>query len=233
VSRWNSPRAIATEQITLWLLTLVLIRAVVMLNQAGVHEIVLALVPVLFMYMPVLACNLRGADSWSYPLALPAFNDKTPWVEALKLNAILIGVIVVPFVVIYHFWQTLVFGHEFEGTLPSQPLMLIGYHLFFVAIPEEMFYRGYMMSRFDELFTPRWRVFGTLVGPGLLVTCVLFAFGHSIVQVQWWHFAIIVPSLAFGWLRARTDNIIAGAMFHAWCNITVAFLDTAYGIIEP
>ncbi|MEZ4320231.1 MAG: type II CAAX endopeptidase family protein [Myxococcota bacterium] len=231
--RWTSPRAIATEQVVLWLLTLLLIRAVVMINQAGVHEIVLALVPVLFMYMPVLACNLRGADSWSYPLALPAFRDSGPWLEALKLNAMIIGVVAVPFVVLYHFWQTRVFGFEFEGTLPSQPLMLIGYHLFFVAIPEEMFYRGYMQSRFDELWEPRWNVLGAKLGPGLLVTCVLFAFGHSIVQVQWWHFAIIVPSLAFGWLRTRTDNIIAGAFFHAWCNITVAFLDTAYGIIEP
>jgi membrane protease YdiL (CAAX protease family) len=236
---WETPRGIWVEQIVLWLVTLVLIRGVVLINQAGVHEVVLALVPVLFMYMPVLACKLRGVDDAIYPLGIPRiWGNPGPWVEALKLNAVLIGVIVVPFLIVYHYWQTLVFGHEFEGTLPSQPFMLVGYHLFFVAIPEEMFYRGYMQSRFDEAYPPAvavWpsRLGRVLLGPGLLITCVLFAFGHSIVQVQWWHFAIIFPSLVFGWLRTKTDNIIAGAFFHAWCNITVAFLDTAYGIIPP
>lgn len=228
----SATRGVLAEQLGLWLVTLLLIRVVVQV--AGfTHEVVLALVPVLFMYMPVLACNLRGADSWSYPLALPALRDAGPWKEALKLNAVLIGLIFVPFLVLYHFWQTQVFGFAWTGRMPSQPLMLIGYHLFFVAIPEEMFYRGYMQSRLDELWPPRWRVLGVMMGPGWLVTCVLFAFGHSLVQVQWWHFAIIVPSLAFGWLRSRTDHVVAGALFHAWCNVTVAWLDTLYGVIPP
>ncbi len=165
-------------------------------------------------------------------MALP-FDDRRPWLEALKINAVLIGVVAVPFVVLYHFWQTRVFGFEFRGLLPSSALMLIGYHLFFVAIPEEMFYRGYMQSRLDELWPTRWNVAGVMMGPGWLLTCVLFAFGHSIVVVQWWHFAIIIPSLVFGWLRNKTNDILAGAFFHAWRNITVAFLDTAYGIIPP
>ncbi len=238
-SFWETPRGVWVEQIGLWLATLLLIRLVVLINDAGMHEVVLAFVPVLFMYMPVLACWVRGVDDAIYPLGIPRIRGNPgPWVEALKINAVLIGGIAIPFVIAYHFWQTLVFGHEFEGTLPSQPFMLVGYHLFFVAIPEEMFYRGYMQSRFDEAYPPeqsrfRMRIGRDVLGSGLLITCVLFAFGHSIVQVQWWHFAIILPSLVFGWLRTRTDNIIAGAFFHAWCNITVAFLDTAYGIVPP
>ena len=60
---------------------------------------------------------------------------------------------------------------------------------------------------------------------------MLFAIGHSIVQFQWWHFAIIFPSLVFGWMRALTGGIIAGAIFHWWSNVTVHTLDSLYGVI--
>ena len=69
--------------------------------------------------------------------------------------------------------------------------------------------------------------------PTLILATILFAFGHSIVVFQWWHFAIIVPGLVFAWMRARTGDVMAGAFFHAWCNITVTFLDIAYNIQEP
>lgn len=225
-------RAILAEQVVLWLVTLLLIRAVVTLWEVGVHEVVLAAVPVLFMYVPVLYCQWRGLDPDAFPLALPRLRD-TVWRQALALNAVFIGIVGVPFVVLYHYWQTLAFGFSYQGTWPSQPLMLMGYHLFFVAIPEEMYYRGFMQSRLDAVWEPRWRIAGAMLGPGWLVTCVLFAFGHSLVVFQWWHVAIIIPSLAFGWMRARTDDIVAGALFHAWCNITVGFLDTLYGIVPP
>lgn len=225
-------RAILIEQVVLWLVTLLAIRGVVALHDAGIHEVILALVPVLFMYVPVVYLRRRGEDPDALPLALPRLKDPV-WREALLLNAVFIGIIALPFVGLYHGWQTLVMGTAYEGTWPSQPLMLMGYHLFFVAIPEEMYYRGFMQSRLEQVWDRRWNVFGVAMGPGWLLTCVLFAFGHSIVILQWWHFAIIVPSLAFGWMRSKTNDVVAGALFHAWCNITVGFLDTLYGVVPP
>ncbi len=225
-------RAILVEQLALWLVTLLAIRAVVTAWEWGAPEFVLALVPVLFMYVPVWACRQQGLDPDAYPLALPGLKDPV-WREALWLNAVVIGIVGIPFVALYHLWQTHVMGYGYVGVWPSSPWMLVGYHLFFVAIPEEMFYRGYMQTRLDEVWRPRWTVLGARLGPGWLLTCVLFAFGHSLVVFQWWHVAIILPSLVFGWMRARTRDVIAGALFHAWCNITVAFLDTLYGVVPP
>src|SRR5690606_1514339 len=121
----------------------------------------------------------------------------------------IIGALVIPWLVAYHLWQTRVFGFELQWTWPSSTLMLIGYHLFFVAIPEEFFYRGYLQTRLDEIWRPRWELWGAKLGPGWLLTCLLFAFGHSLVQFQWWHFAIFFPSLVFGWMRARTGGVVA------------------------
>ncbi|MFK7929493.1 MAG: myxosortase family intramembrane protease [Myxococcota bacterium] len=200
-------------------------------------QLVLAVVPILFMYVPVLVCKWRGVDSWAYPLALPALRDWKVWKPVLKWNAIFIGVIVVPFVAGYHVWHVHILQDvRIEAGFPvlwptiGSTLLLIGYHLFFVAIPEEFFYRGYLQTRLDELFGRKWSVFGTLVGPGLLIATVIFAFGHTLVVYQWWHVFIIGPGLIFGWLRARTGDVMAGAFFHAWCNVTVTTLDVMYGL---
>jgi membrane protease YdiL (CAAX protease family) len=241
-------RGVLLEVVGLYLVTLVVIRGVVQLVGAlGLHEVFLLAVPILFMYAPVWWCRWRGIDPFQYPMHLPLFRDREPWLQALKYNAVLIGVVVVPFLVGYHVWQTQgvplvedLLGVQLypvrptlQWTWPESLWMLVGYHIFFVAIPEEMFYRGWMQSRLDEVFGKRWSVLGTTVGPGLLITCVLFALGHSIVVLQWWHLFIVVPSLAFGWLRERTGGIVAGALFHAWCNVTVTTLDTLYGIVQP
>jgi len=138
----------------------------------------------------------------------------------------------------YHGWHAWVLGsvdpsQSWPVALPSNVLLLIGYHLFFVAIPEELFYRGYLQTRLDEAFVGRARVLGAMVGPGLILATLLFAFGHTIVVFRPWHAAIIFPGLAFAWLRARTGEVMAGAFFHAWCNVLVTALDVSYGLQEP
>ncbi len=161
------------------------------------------------------------------------------------MNAVVVGALVLPWLALYHFYQTewacwaaswldlRCVPHAYQGTWPQSILKLIGYHLFFVAIPEEMFYRGYLQARLDELWGTPWRIFGAQLGWGWLATCAIFALGHSIVQVQWWHFAIFFPSLMFGWMRARSGHVVAGALFHAACNVGVNILDTLYGLVPP
>ena len=230
----DDPRAVVREVVALWLFTLVLIRVVVeIVPRVGLPDLFLAAVPILFMYTPVWLCRIRGVDSWDYPLALPSLRDRAAWLGALRLDLAAIGVLAVPFVIAYHLWQTQVFGFEPRWVWPSEGAKLVVTQVFFVAIPEELFYRGYVQTRLDEVFSPRWRILGARLGPAWLATCVLFAFGHTVVRFQWWHFAIFFPSLVFGWMRARSGGVVAGALFHAWCNVTVTTLNTLYGIVPP
>lgn len=224
----------------------------------------LLLVPVLFIWAPVWVLRRKGVDPDRYPLSLPPLSDGRTWRQAAGWGLGLGVAITLPFLPLYHFWQTTWFPQvvqwlcvmsdnvdamsafsdsaacrvgvraaEPSWTLPAQPLLLIAYHFAYVAIPEEMFYRGYMQSRFDEIWPPHKRVWGALVGRSLWVTALWFALGHSLVTFQWWHPFIFVPALAFGWLRSRTGEVLGGAFFHAWCNVMVVFLDTAYGLVAP
>ncbi len=234
-------KAVFIEITVLWLVTLLAIRAVVAIQAAGLPDWTLALVPFLFIYAPVGLCQWRKVDSYAYRLAIPDpvralfprdgdLSDREAWRAALLLVGKVIAVILLPWLVGYHLYQTLIFGLHPAWRVPHDAWLLVPYHLFFVALPEEFFYRGYLQTRLNEVFPRTFLILGTPFGWALPIACVYFAFGHSLVNVQWWHFATFFPGLAFGLLREKTGGPLAGALFHAWCNVCVVWLDTAYGL---
>jgi len=220
------------ELIALWLVTLLTIRGVVMLQRAlGGWEFILAAVPLLFIYAPVWLCQRRGVDSYAYRLSIPAFRDLRAWGRAAGLASGTAAVLLIPWLVGYHLYQSLLFGLSPGERWPDELLTVIAYQVFFVAIPEEFFYRGYFQTRLNEVLPRRWLIFGVPIGWGAVIANLFFAFGHSLVQVQWWHFATFFPGVVFAWLREKSGGVTAGALFHATCNIGVLMLDTAYGVI--
>jgi membrane protease YdiL (CAAX protease family) len=102
--------------------------------------------------------------------------------------------------------------------------------LLVIALPEEAFYRGYLQSRLDDAWPPRWRVFGASVGPGLLVGAAIFALGHLVTVHLPTRLAVFFPALLFGWLRARTGGIGASVCFHTICNLYSQVLGRGYGV---
>ena len=219
------------EVVALWLGVNLAIRGVLAAQKGlGLHEAVQALVPFLFIYAPVLLCRFRHVDSYGYRLFIPAFRDRAAWWSALRINGQLLAVGLLPWLVGYHLYQTRLFGFHPTWRLPHDLASVVAYHLFFVAIPEEFFYRGYLQTRLNEVFPRKFLLLGIPFGHTLWIVSLLFAFGHSIVSVQWWHFAIFFPGLLFAIVRERTGDVITAAFLHATCNILVHVLDTLYGI---
>jgi len=99
-----------------------------------------------------------------------------------------------------------------------------------IALPEEGFYRGYLQTRFDEVWPRRTKLLGVDVGPGLVVTSAIFAVGHLATEVNPTRLAVFFPSLLFGWLRIRRGGVGASAALHALCNLFASYLGECYGI---
>ena len=95
--------------------------------------------------------------------------------------------------------------------------------LLLVALPEEAFYRGYLQTRLDDAL-------GKKMIPAVLVTSIIFALGHYVTIPAPTRLAVFFPSLAFGFLRARTRGIGAPLAFHAFCNIFSEMLGRAFGV---
>ncbi len=101
-------------------------------------------------------------------------------------------------------------------------LNLILVQLFLVALPEEVFYRGYLQSRLDSLIGQERILFGVSVNlESILLTSTLFALGHLATIPHPQRLAVFFPSLLFGWMRRASGGVAAPALYHAACNILV------------
>jgi CAAX protease family protein len=112
--------------------------------------------------------------------------------------------------------------------LPDKFALLAASYLIVTAIPEEVFFRGYLMERLERVWPPARVVFGAKVGWALVVSSALFAVSHVAVIPNPQRLAVFFPALLFGWMRARTGSIAAGAVFHALCNLLSDVLHTSY-----
>jgi hypothetical protein len=71
---------------------------------------------------------------------------------------------------------------------------------------------------------PERRLLGAGVGPGFLATQALFAVGH-LVTLQPWRLATFFPGLLFGWVRARSGDVVAPVVVHALSNLLLVTLE--------
>ncbi len=151
---------------------------------------------------------------------------------AFAWGAGMTALVVIPFFFGWHAWwaQTM---PRLTFSLAVRPMEAADEALaqvLVVALPEEAFYRGYLQSRLDEAWPPRWRVLGARVGPALFAGAAIFALGHVVTVHAATRLAVFFPALLFGWLRERTGGIGASVCFHAMCNLYSQVLGRGYGI---
>ncbi len=143
---------------------------------------------------------------------------------------VVVSLIVFPlFLLASHGWHLIVWnlsGPNF-GPIPEF-WKYSAYQLIIVALPEEVFFRGYVQSSLNLIFPRKWRLFGVNFGWGLLITALVFAFAHSLIALEWWHFAIFFPALLFGYVREKTGTVTAPILLHALSNILMYILTYTY-----
>lgn len=156
-----------------------------------------------------MARDTAGAVAWAGAaalLALPAFAVGYAW-----------------------WWEP---KREFQFTLGNSPLSDLVTQIVAVALPEEMFYRGYLQSELEKTWPPVTTGWLRGVGAAVLVTSAVFAVGHLVTIPHVARLAVFFPSLAFGWLRSRTGGIGASVLFHASCNLFALNLGRGYGFFH-
>lgn len=97
-----------------------------------------------------------------------------------------------------------------------------------VAIPEEVFYRGYLLGRLEQAFPPRRRLWGAPIGWALLIQAGLFGLGHFLVDFNPLRLGVAVPALLFAFLRGTSRSILAPVIFHASANLLMVVVDRSF-----
>lgn len=77
-----------------------------------------------------------------------------------------------------------------------------------VALPEEVFFRGYLYDVFEE---KGWEP--------VTATSLLFAAGHLVIHASAYRALTFFPALLFGWGRKRSGNIYVPVLLHLLFNL--------------
>lgn len=155
--------------------------------------------------------------------------------RAVGLALATAAVVFVPYYVGWRMWFHPP-GPFFVYVRVTETANMVFGQLLLVALPEEAFYRGYLMTTLDEAIDARLgsrrrvRFLGADLGFGLLATSAIFAVGHFLTIPNPARLAVFFPALLFGWMRARTGGVGAGVVFHALCNIFSETLGKGYAL---
>jgi membrane protease YdiL (CAAX protease family) len=92
----------------------------------------------------------------------------------------------------------------------------------FVALSEEIFFRGYIQSRLNSVFGRPRHFFGIQWGWGLIISSVLFGLWHCAWKpeiLEWPHVLwTMLAGLIFGIVREKSEGVFAPAILHGIMN---------------
>jgi membrane protease YdiL (CAAX protease family) len=148
--------------------------------------------------------------------------------NALAWSLGLVAIVVPPFVVGFRMYRHVATSFHFMA--PASIADEVFGQALVIALPEEAFYRGYLMTALEDLWGRPWTIAGAKLGWGWIASSALFAVGHALTITSVERLAVFFPALVFGWLRARTRGVGASASFHVLCNVLASTLERGYGI---
>lgn len=187
---------------------------------------------VLFLYLPALLLWRRGRDLDQYGLRLGSVG------RGLAFYGVAVVAILPLFALGYALYVRRLCPTVFAAAaqlglpwhcppllpkalrLPPDLFMSALSQLLVVALPEEFFFRGYLLGRLEESMGTR---------TALLLSAALFALGHYLVTFAPGALAVFFPGLIFGLLRQATGSVLAGTLFHATCNLLIDTLHRSLG----
>ena len=198
-----------------------------------------ALVAVLFLYVPVVVAWRRTEDLVDYGF------HAAPLRRGLVTAATAIAVIFPIFALGYFaFYEVACNSDVLEHLVPRNMCSryggLAGLHapaltgklaefclvqLVVVALPEELFFRGFLLRLLELRFPPKRRILGGGVGLALVISAAMFALIHLPKDGDPRALATFFPGLLFGWMRSATGSILASTVTHAGSNILIRLLD--------
>lgn len=139
-----------------------------------------------------------------------------------------------PFVIGHHFWQVWLASLRHQSAtyhfgLPHNFLEIVLINLLLIALPEELFYRGFVQTRLMRAWPAKVQKFAVPIGRALVVSSALFALGHYVGE--WGNPARLgpfFPALLFFAMRARSKSIMGAVLYHGLSNILSESLRAGY-----
>jgi membrane protease YdiL (CAAX protease family) len=121
--------------------------------------------------------------------------------------------------------------------MPLQPatpqhhdwLSWLFYQFFYIAVAEEVFFRGYVQANILRLTEPSCRSSsGLQQWLSICISAACFAAAHIIINGQLISALTFLPGLIAAWLFARTKGLLAPILFHGLANTCYCIFPAAF-----
>ncbi len=127
----------------------------------------------------------------------------------------------VPYIFFYMFffkWRADTLGQDFilYFNLPPNLFLEIIMQIFLVALPEEMFFRGFLQSSLLKS--------GLGLTLAIVLTNIIFAISHLALSLSPARLLTFFPGLIFSYLVYKNKSLLSPILYHAACNILGQFL---------
>ena len=109
------------------------------------------------------------------------------------------------------FWLLL---YIYNGFQQIEDLKLFFTLILVYPILEEILFRGLIQSTIAKQFSKNWLI----ISQANLITSALFVSLHFISHPPLWALAVVIPSITFGYIQERVNNILAPITLHATYN---------------
>lgn len=149
--------------------------------------------------------------------------------EDLGRAAVVAVVTFVPFAVAHHYWQELAFHHTYRGFQePDDLRIMLLKQTFLIALPEELFYRGFLETRLERVWPTKTTFLGLPLGRTVFIASALFALGHFLGEYNPARLGPFFPAFVFSMLVRRSRSISGSVMYHGLSNAFSYFLAFGY-----
>lgn len=117
-------------------------------------------------------------------------------------------------------------GRAIAPVLVTELWLIVG-----AGIGEEVFFRGYIQSRVNEVFGRPFCWLGTPFGGGLIIAGLLFGLIHALNPLDYfagryefaWGHGLITAVMPYGFLRERTGCVVAPIVVHILVNTLLRY----------
>lgn len=124
---------------------------------------------------------------------------------------------------------------RFGISLPLGPIIpkdrwvsWVAYQFMYIAVAEEIFFRGYFQSNvlwLLTLFVQKSDNF--LEKTSIIISAAIFAISHCLILGSIMPIITFFPGLVFGWLLVRTKSLLAPILFHGLANVFYGLIAAA------
>jgi membrane protease YdiL (CAAX protease family) len=110
--------------------------------------------------------------------------------------------------------------------MPGQEMALewLFCQFFYVAVSEEVFFRGYLQRNVQHILSKALPHQGENQIVSILVSSCAFGLAHYVVFAHAGALLTVFPGLVLGWLYSRTNTLFAPILFHGLANVFYSFL---------